>query len=461
MNPKVQKILTSLDRAHNGPVCMVKEWDSRVIPRTTKAVLARHRLEKTCNPADPINCDDDLADAFFKAGYELALEIGMLCPDTERIIKAEEKEIQQTMKEAPDELTLGRDADRVVLKPRRPEDPYPPLVCVSLGIVVSEELYVALVTGLIQKKHLVDVLHGPSLQTVYGHEVRSGTPYETFMGRYEAQLRSEACYRAGRPGLAQTGIAGAITEFGHLGGMPALAGPGNVTMSLCPVELKVTFGNFHRIAQGLNYGNRLRVGGFSFIGGYAGSPEGALLLNIATDLLIPTLLAADYCSSYVYDVRFFGNCGRDGVWANSVAIQAVSRNTRFMRNKIVNETAGPCTEMFLYEAAVGLMNHCVSGASKTTQPRSAGGKFKDHLTPLEAWWCGEVFKSCAGMTRKQANEIAKRIIPKYEAQLAAPPKGKSVRECFNLDTMEPSPEYAAIYDRVKNELIDLGMPLRW
>ena len=242
----------------NGPVCTVKDWDSKVIPRTTKAVLARHHLEKTCNPSEPINYDDDLADAFFKAGYELALEIGMLCPDTERIVKAEEKEIQQTMKDTPDELTLGTGADMVVMKPRRPEDPYPPLNCVSLGIVVSEELYVPIVTGMIQKKHLVDALHGPSIQTVYGHEIRSGTPYETLMGRYEAQLRSEACFRAGRPGMAQTGIAGATTEYGHLGGMPALAGPGNSTMSLCPVELKVNFANLHRIIQGLNYGNRLR-----------------------------------------------------------------------------------------------------------------------------------------------------------------------------------------------------------
>lgn len=46
--------------------------------------------------------------------------------------------------------------------------------------------------------------------------------------------------------------------------------------------------------------------------------------------------------------RLFGNCGRKAVWANSVSIQAISRNTGFMRNKIVNETGGPCTEMFMY-----------------------------------------------------------------------------------------------------------------
>ena len=63
------------------------------------------------------------------------------------------------------------------------------------------------------------------------------------------------------------------------------------------------------------------------------------------------------------------------------------------------------------------------------------------------------------MTRKQANEIVKKVLPKYEEQLLAPPKGKSVQECFDLKKMEPSPEYKAIYNKVKNELMDLGMPL--
>ena len=98
-------------------------------------------------------------------------------------------------------------------------------------------------------------------------------------------------------GSAQTGIAGATHgKYGHLGG-DACPGPGPrqlPTMSRSrPVELKVNFANLQpRIIQGLNYGNRLpRRWVTSFIGGYAGSPEGALLLDVATDLLIPTLLA--------------------------------------------------------------------------------------------------------------------------------------------------------------------------
>lgn len=458
-NIKVQRLLNNLDKAYTGPIMTMKEWDTKMVPKTIKSILNKYRLEKTLNLDDPINYDDDLADAYFKAGWELALELGMYCEDTERIIKISEGELLECIRDYQKENILGEGQDQVLMKPRRPEDPYPPLLAASLGIVCSEENYLPLVQGLVKYNKLVDVLHGPTLATVFGRTIRSGSPYETLMGNYESQLKKEALWRAGRPGMACTGVAGAVTEYGHLGGAPAVAGRGNVTMSLCPVELKVTFSNFHRIIQGLNYGHKLRVGGFSYIGGYAGPPEGAALANVATDLLIPTILQSDYTSSYVYDIQLFGNCGRKAVWANSVSTQAISRNTGFMRNKIVNETGGPCTEMFFLEAAVGLMNHCVSGASKTTQPRSAGGRYTDYITPMEAWWCGEVFKSCAGMSRKQANEIAKKILPKYEDKLAAPEKGQPVNECFDLAAQCPRPHYAALYQKVRQELMDIGMPL--
>lgn len=459
MSRKVQKILDSLDKAYTGPVTTLKEWDIKTIPTAIRNKLKEHGLEKTYDPENPINCDDELADKYWQAGKELALELGLFCEDTERVIKITEEEYEDTVKHYQRENLMGTGKDQVVMKPRRPEDSYPPLVAASLGLVCSEELYIPLTEGIIRYPKLVDVLHGPTLATVYGRKVRSGSPYETLMGHYESQLKKEVLWRADREGMSLTGVAGACTEFGHLAGAPAIPGYGNNTMSLCPVELKCTFSNFHRIIQGLNYGHKLRVGGFSYIGGYAGPVEGAVLANIATEILLFTIMQADYVSSYVYDLKLFGNCGRKAVWGNSVAIQAVSRNTKFMRNKIVNETAGPNTDMFLYESAVGLMNHCVSGASKTTQPRSAGGRYTDYITPQECWWVGEVFKSCAGMTRVEANEVAKKVLPLYEDQLGQPPKGQSIFECYDLAKQEPSADYKARVDRVREELIGYGMPL--
>ncbi|MBQ0058973.1 MAG: monomethylamine:corrinoid methyltransferase [Lachnospiraceae bacterium] len=458
-NYKVQILLNNLDKAHQGPIIPMKEWDTKIIPKTIKRILKEHNLQGTCDVDNPINTDPELADRYFKAGWQLAVELGLYCEDTERVIHVTEEDLYESLRNYQEYNILGEGQDEVIMKPRRPEDPYKPLLAASLGIVCSEENYIPLVQGITKYNKLVDVLHGPSLATVFNRPIRSGTPYETLAGNYESELKKEALWRSGRPGMAKTGVNSAVTEYGHLGGAASVAGRGNVTQSLCPVELKCTFSNFHRNIMGLNYGHKLRTGGFSYIGGYAGPPEGAAIACIANDLLLTCVLQADYVSSYVYDIQLFGNCGRKAVWANSISTQAVSRNTKIMRNKIVNETAGPCTEMFMYEAAVGLMNHSVSGASKTTQPRSAGGRFTDYITPMECWWCGNVFKSTAGMTLKDANEIAKKILPKYEEKLGSPDKGLSVNDCFDLKNQVPKENYRELYTRVRNELIDLGMPL--
>jgi methylamine--corrinoid protein Co-methyltransferase len=78
---------------------------------------------------------------------------------------------------------------------------------------------------------------------------------------------------------------------------------------------------------------------------------------------------------------------------------------------------------------------------------------------VECWWSGDVFKSCAGMTRRDANELAKKLLPKYEEKLLAPDKGQSLTECFDLQKQQPKPHYVELFNRVRNELIDLGMPL--
>lgn len=83
----------------------------------------------------------------------------------------------------------------------------------------------------------------------------------------------------------------------------------------------------------------------------------------------------------------------------------------------------------------------------------------NHITPLECKFCSEVFKGSAGMSRREANRIAKALIPKYEGMLWDPPIGKSVRDCYDLETLTPSKEWLDIYFKVKRELIELGVPL--
>jgi len=63
------------------------------------------------------------------------------------------------------------------------------------------------------------------------------------------------------------------------------------------------------------------------------------------------------------------------------------------------------------------------------------------------------------MPLEKVNEIAKTILPKYEDAIKKPDVGKSVREVYDLEKFEAFPEWQQMYDEVKQEAIDLGMPL--
>jgi len=461
MSVSILSILETLDRAHNGPLCPVKEWNINVIPSKVSKMLDEYDLRGTCDPENPINTDDSLADRYYEAAFQLALDIGMLCQDTERIIEVTEDELANAIRNAPSQLNMGEGMDQVVLKSRDPEDEYPPLCRAPLGTAVSEDIWVQLHHAIVQHRE-IDIFQGGTIPTIFGRRVLAGTPYETLAGRYQAQLTKEVLWRAGRPGMPVTGITTSPTAFGQLGGFGIEGGLNPATNNafiLAPGELLTAYTVLHKVVHAINCNAKFRIAFASMIGGYPGPPEGAALAQIAAMLLHFAIHHCHYGGTSSHDPRYQGNCGREGLWVQGITIQAISRNTHLMGTDVMSQVAGPCTEMILYESASAMLAVSTSGASGVCVARSSGSKYMDYLTPLEMKFCAEVLKRSAGMTRKKANEIVKVLIPKYENDLQTPPKGKSFRECYDLETLKPTKEWFDIYLKVKKELIELGVPL--
>jgi methylamine--corrinoid protein Co-methyltransferase len=457
----ILKVVEMLQRAKDGPICKTKDWEQRIVPLHVKKILKKYDLEKKFDKDTPVNQDLELADRFFEAGLELASTIGLHCTDTETNIEVSKEEILKAIDEAPSELHLGEGSDKVVLKNRKPEDKTPPLFCSSLSIQIDEDLYIPFVVGLVKNKN-IDIFQGPSIDTVFGVPVYAGSPFETVVGLRENRLREEALWRAGRAGMPQMSLSSATTEFGFLAGFPGQTKKTNPSIGIClqPAELKTNYSNFYKVATVIGYNGYLRTGCPSMIGGYSGPPEGAAVANIASDLLQFAVNQTHISNCSMYDVRVDSVCGRQGLWAMSVSVQAMSRNTHCLLDKIINQTAGPCTEEILYTSAAGLITTCVSGMELTTGPRSAGGAVKNHITPLEAWFCSDVFKASSKLSLEKANELVLYLLSKYEEGISNQPKGKSMRECFDLEKLEPTPEWLAIHDRVKEDLIKRGLDLK-
>ena len=162
-----KKILRTLDKARLGTRITEKEWDQKVVPRTVAEVVKEFGLQKTCDPSNPVNTDMELADTFFKAGWELALRLGFFCPDTETVIKVDADELAREFKKVPGEFKVGKGREEVTVSARKPSDGKPPVYTAPLSIQMNEELYVPLVEGILSSR-LVDMQEGPSLDTVMG-----------------------------------------------------------------------------------------------------------------------------------------------------------------------------------------------------------------------------------------------------------------------------------------------------
>jgi len=121
--------------------------------------------------------------------------------------------------------------------------------------------------------------------------------------------------------------------------------------------------------------------------------------------------------------------------------------------------AGTATPQLYWESAARIITDVVSGANiETVHP--AKGILMDNYSPMEMLFDCEVAHAAAGMTRRDANEIVKALLAKYEPHLANPPEGRRFQDCFDLDTLEPTPEHHEVYANAKAELRRLGLPLR-
>jgi hypothetical protein len=90
---------------------------------------------------------------------------------------------------------------------------------------------------------------------------------------------------------------------------------------------------------------------------------------------------------------------------------------------------------------------------------STGGFEPNHHTGLEAGFQGEVGVAAtrSGITREKANEIALKLLEKYQDTFDTPKRGKPFQEAYDLKSITPIQEWQDCYRRVKGELTKLGL----
>jgi methylamine--corrinoid protein Co-methyltransferase len=445
-------------RIESGEIIAEADYD-RKIGQVAQDMVQKYDIRYT--PDDPVPADDALADRVFEAAIELFMQLGIFVIDTRKVVTFERDEIEEALAHVPAEVVYGTGNERVVVPHRMVEDERDPIVFFSaVGTPVPEEDFVKICMSYVQEP-LADTFSGPLITTYRGMPIASGSPVEVEAGIWNVIKLREAAQFAGRPDISihnfmsiaertDATIAAARPEFG------VREGDGLFTAAIA--EMKVDYERLKRIAFQMH--TPYVIGGLygPLMGGYAGGPEATAIVLVAHHFLGLFAFRAHRHNGFPININQTCNTTREMLWLVSVSGQAIARNTKLVTVANAFMASGPCTEMITYELAAHSLAATVSGWHLNPSA-VARNRFPSHCSGMEPRMHAEVghVAARAGITRKDASKIVNKLLDFYEKDIKTAPKGKSFRECYDIETVQPTEEYTGLWKKSRSTLHDMGL----
>ena len=447
-----------LRRAETGPIIDEKDFEGRLITSTVKRLIKKYDIQY--DPETLVPSDDELADRLYQAGLEFAVDVGMFCQDTNRRVTWSHQEYEDGLRSCPSEAVMGEGNDTVTVRARVPEDITPVVVSGgAVGVLVPDELFLPLMLSYAQEP-VIDLLEPASIQSADGMPIKAHSPWEILGGWKEAELVKQVVNQAGRPGMCTACVTISATAIGQIS--PASYGafrPSDWHHCSVVSEFKTNYDLLSKVAHTTRIGGNMESYLNVIYGGFFGGPEGMAIGLTAG----PIILNQNYMGTTlsVSSAHPFLHCGSTSaqIWAQSLAFQALAKNTDLLIASMNKPASGPGTKSILYENSALTIANVVSGLSVVESSMSAGGVNEKHASGLDSKICGEVAQAAAGMDREQANEIVKKLAGLYEPILKEKPIGKPFDEVYDVERIRPTPEWQGMYDEVKNELVQMDLAL--
>ena len=273
--------------------------------------------------------------------------------------------------------------------------------------------------------------------------------------------------RVGRPGLPD----GGSTPV-NLQAEMAAANPlwgvkkGDVRHVYIMPQLKTDYDQMSRAYFWHSYGANIWGILQAYIGGAAGGPATAAVNGVADLLAYVMLYEPTLLGTWPTDALYFSNSSKYALYVANYGGAAFSKHTHFpaLVGAAWQMTAGINSEEYFWETAAGAIGSATLGflVAGGTGHQSAG---LDQAGGLGARFAAEVGKAVgqARLTRVQANELVNKILPKYQPLIdnrTLHTIGGDFRTAYDLKTVQPKPEYLAIYNKVKAELREMGLPVK-
>jgi methylamine--corrinoid protein Co-methyltransferase len=445
-----------LRRAETGPMIEERDFEFKLVTTTVKRLIEKYNIlldKKVIIPSD-----DDLSYRLFQAGLEFATEVGLLCQDTSRRIIWSKAELEDGLRSCPKEAILGSGNDSVILRARRPMDTIPPLISGGPYCVPAPEYLFVPMLYSYAKEGLIDTIDPPTLETAYRMEIKGASPTEALAAWREAELSLEVIRQAGRPGLSIGCVALSSTPYSELSAT-SYGGyrPCDRHYIGLLSEFKTNYHMLTKVVHTTRINGNMHAYYNAIYGGFLGGLEGVAIGIVAGAILLNQNYMGTTNGPNAEHPFLGCNTTPELLLAISSACQAITSNTGLILHMLARPAGGPGTRTMLLELAAFAITTQISGVALLACGQIATGKYSRHASGLDAKFFAEVAKAAIGLGREEANNLVNRITSLYVEDIKAKPIGKPFEEVYNLDTIEPKPEWQALYEEMKVELNAMGL----
>jgi methylamine--corrinoid protein Co-methyltransferase len=454
-------LLEIIERSREGPKIEEKEWDF-LVWRKGVELAKQYKIE--VDPEGMLR--DDVADDVFNASIELLGDIGMYNQTNNKVIKLEEKEIRKKLSSLQSEIFVGEGEDRRRFFHRTVESNDP--VLISGGHVrCSEEIAPKLFQAMAQLP-CVDMLEGFIIDKVSGFPMR-GMPYHVLGTLREVRILRESIKKAKRPGLSLEYYAIMNTAANYIAALNPTHGirtTDSIRLTHLP-EMKITDDDLASAVAAHDYGCFVTSSGYAVLGGFAGGPESAAIITLASAIGDYVCFDAHHSWGPVapgVDIEKSLWFSPETIWCTGIAMFAHSRNIHMPSTAIVVSSHEPNSENRWRELAITTISAVIWGfhvhVFRTSKP------MRDNLlTPLDLQFCSEVAQGALKnhYKREDLKKIIDHLSPKYmpvyerdQSSRYELLKGNPFEELYDLNTLEPKKAYLEQYNSAKRELEGIG-----
>jgi methylamine--corrinoid protein Co-methyltransferase len=449
-----------LDRAETGEYMPEVNFNlklSREIKRLVKEYDIKFDRDR------PVPAERSLANDVYQAALDLLGTTGVYCENINRTIKFTEEEIRQATRNHSRSVPFGENNETHIVSTRRVEDQSAPTIMGGgSGVLISEGQNYVRNMASYAKEPLNQIIMANTPATIEGRPIRARSPLEIHATRCEVTWIREAARTVGRPNMPIVGTASGLSAQGQISAasVDGLKRTDGHLISMA-TDLKTNYETLSKVCHTIEYGGNIVSLYTSMYGGYAGGAEGLAVVCTAAPIAETILHYATTHLIKAMHLNYVNTSCREALWATSVVAQAHSQNTGMLLSNDAFTSAGPCTEMVLYEIATNTIASTVSGMAFLEGVGTATTANVDHATGLEVRCMAEVGQAASKRPIKldDANDLVKKILAKYEDRFRNPPLGKTFQESYDFRSIEPKAEWMSIYAKVFQELADLGIPV--